>query len=155
MLRSMLGNGEVYVIGRPMLTVAGRFGRRCHWPANVLFGRWVTANVGSVIIYQLNVRELSQKMMGSINLGTEHGILKSLYTRSQFTVRHADLISLSDVPNKEVSLREAATTNSVSGGQGFKRCNCRQKCTNNRCACRAAGLLCNSKCHKSEACTNK
>ena len=34
MLRSMLGNGEVYVIGRPMLTVAGRFSRRCHWPAN-------------------------------------------------------------------------------------------------------------------------
>lgn len=126
---------------------------------SVPVGKTVAVPVPDVDRGRTDMRNILAVVMkddnGFYKLGTEYGILKSLYTRSQFTVRHADLISISDVPEKEISLREAATTNSVSGGQGYKRCNCRQKCTTNRCACRAAGLLCNSKCHKSEACTNK
>lgn len=48
---------------------------------------------------------------------------------------------------KEITLREAAGLNSIAGSQGYERCHCKTKCKNNRCACRAAKKLCNSKCH--------
>jgi len=88
-------------------------------------------------------------------LGTEAGILHSVYARSQFDVCSEKFISINDVPENQIALRSAATALSIGSGQGFVRCNCNGKCTNNRCKCRKANTLCNSKCHSSLPCENK
>ena len=54
-----------------------------------------------------------------------------------------------------VPLRTLVTAASATGGQGMRRCSCKGKCDNNKCACSKAGHRCNSRCHKgSTTCTN-
>ena len=47
----------------------------------------------------------------------------------------------------------------ASGDQsyGFLKCGCcgKNRCETNRCACRKAGQMCNSRCHPNVACKNK
>ncbi len=93
-------------------------------------------------------------------LETKQGVLQPLYLRSMFDLCKTNgFISVSDVPvEKIISLREAATNESVGSGQGFVRCNCKKEAcgVSNRCLCRAQGRLCNIvKCHKSTGCCNK
>jgi hypothetical protein len=38
------------------------------------------------------------------------------------------------------------------GGQGMVKCNCKGDCTSNSCACRKAGRLCSSCCHRNSKC---
>ena len=48
----------------------------------------------------------------------------------------------------KVTEREAARVVSAVGGQGFNIvCHCQGTCDTNRCSCKKAGVLCNSKCH--------
>lgn len=47
---------------------------------------------------------------GFYQLGTVNGILKQLYSRSQFTVCPKKLVQVEDVPNHEIVLRRAATS---------------------------------------------
>ncbi|XP_071149089.1 SCAN domain-containing protein 3-like [Mytilus edulis] len=54
-----------------------------------------------------------------------------------------------------LSVREAATHQSLSGGQGFFKCYCKTKCLSNRCKCKKNGRKCNSRCHSSTTCDNK
>ena len=49
-----------------------------------------------------------------------------------------------------MSLRKASRMQSMVGGQGFSKCNCRGKCDNKRCGCRRKGLYCTARCHKRE-----
>ncbi|XP_015375296.1 PREDICTED: uncharacterized protein LOC107169874 [Diuraphis noxia] len=89
-------------------------------------------------------------------LGTENGIIKHMYTRSQIDPCKESFVDLKSVKTeKEITLREAAGFNSVTGSQGYRRCNCKLKCRTNKCICRSAGILCNSKCHNSMPCENK
>ncbi|XP_029348361.1 SCAN domain-containing protein 3-like [Acyrthosiphon pisum] len=89
-------------------------------------------------------------------LGTENGIIKHMYTRSQIDPCKESFVDLESVnTEKEITLREAASFNNVTGSQGYRRCNCKLKCRTNKCICRSAGILCNSKCHNSMPCENK
>jgi hypothetical protein len=88
-------------------------------------------------------------------IGTQSGILKQKYVRSQFQPTIGTHLRAIDVPSKEVSLREASGMVSLAHGQGFIRCHCKGDCSSMRCSCRKEGRLCNSKCHKSLSCTNK
>lgn len=89
-------------------------------------------------------------------LGTKIGVLKQLYTQNQFTSCSEDFIKIEEVvKDKEVSLREVVGKLSLTGGQGFKKCNCVKKCSSKKCTCKSSGLLCNSKCHNSTPCCNK
>lgn len=88
-------------------------------------------------------------------LGTKEGHLKQHYSRNQFTVCKQQFLSSAEVPDVELSLREIVTAQSLTGGQGFKRCLCKGKCDSKRCSCKAQDLLCNSKCHASGPCKNK
>jgi hypothetical protein len=54
-----------------------------------------------------------------------------------------------------ISVREAASNQSLSGGQGFLKCSCKSKCSSNRCKCKKNVKLCNSLCHNSGSCDNK
>ena len=54
-----------------------------------------------------------------------------------------------------ISVREAASNQSLSGGRGFLKCYCKSKCSSNRCKCKKNGKLCNSRCHNSGSCDYK
>ena len=89
-------------------------------------------------------------------IAVKSGILKSKYTRNDFTLCPQRLLNLEDM-NQEVtlSLRQAMKS-SASGGQGFVKCNCassgNKKCSSNRCLCIKSKVLCNSRCHNSLNC---
>lgn len=88
-------------------------------------------------------------------LGTKKGKLNALYTANQLTVCKDTFLTVDEVPDAVVSLRKAVKSLSLVGGQGFKKCNCLQKCTSNRCKCKAWKMMCNSRCHNSQPCQNK
>ncbi|KAE9523561.1 hypothetical protein AGLY_016113 [Aphis glycines] len=88
-------------------------------------------------------------------IGTTEGKLQQLYSRNQFTVCKEKIIQIEDVPANSISLREAARSFSNLGGQGYDRCTCTQSCKTNKCKCKKADRLCNSKCHASKSCANK
>lgn len=88
-------------------------------------------------------------------IGTTEGKLQQLYSRNQFTICKEKFVHIEDVPANSISLREAARSFSNLGGQGYDRCTCTQGCKTNKCKCKKADRLCNSKCHASKSCTNK
>jgi hypothetical protein len=88
-------------------------------------------------------------------IGSKAGTLNQLFTRNQFTLCGEKFISTSDVPNTTTSIRKAVSQLSLSGGQGFLRCDCQKKCTTKKCKCHQSNVLCNSKCHNSTTCANK
>ena len=88
-------------------------------------------------------------------IGTEHGILKRLYSRGEFDLFSSKFLRLENIPDVEIGTRQAATKASVGTGQGFQRCNRTTKCESKRYGCRSNQKLCNSKCHGGRCCTNK
>lgn len=92
---------------------------------------------------------------GLYKIGTKHGSLKSLYSRGQFELCAENFLNMVEVPDVEISLREAATSASVGTGQGFSKCACAGTCDTRRCKCYAGKMLCNSKCHGGRMCKNK
>jgi len=78
-------------------------------------------------------------------LGAKHGILNQLYSRNEFTICKEKFISINEVPETEITLRECARKDSNLGGQDFQHCNCTGKCNSNRCKCKKTHILYNSK----------
>ena len=131
--------------------------------------RFKAANVGDTVMVpipdvdrgraefrNLKAVVIDVKENGLYKLGTTDGLLKQLYSRSQFMPCVNKFLNINDVPKeKEVCLRETARYQSLGDGQGFLKCSCKTSCTNARCKCKKKGFKCNSKCHNSEPCTNK
>lgn len=88
-------------------------------------------------------------------LGTKAGTLSQLFTRNQFIICEEHFLESSIIPKNEIGIRQAVSQLSLTGGQGLIRCDCMKKCITNRCKCRSKNVLCNSRCHNSQACTNK
>lgn len=88
-------------------------------------------------------------------LGTKYGILSQLYSRNEFGVCKEQFVTIEEIPDTNITLRECARKDSNLGGQGFQHCNCTSECNTNRCKCKKTQVLCNSKCHKSRTCRNK
>ena len=84
------------------------------------------------------------------------GRLNGMFGANEMSICKQDLI-LQEELNYETSIivRETASQQSLSGGQGFLKCSCKQKCSSNRCKCKTNGVLCNSRCHSSGSCDNK
>jgi len=80
-------------------------------------------------------------------VGTENGRVNRRLERNALEASKCKILAVSDVPDVEHSVRELVRLGSVGKGQGYRRCNCRQKCLSGRCSCKKAGLFCNSACH--------
>ena len=52
----------------------------------------------------------------------------------------------------KITEREAARFVSSVGGQGVIKCNCKGNCLANNCACKKAGRVCSSRCHRNSKC---
>lgn len=96
---------------------------------------------------------------GVYQIGTKNGYLKGWFPRTDIKKVESHILSITDVPTGEfITLREAASLQSICGGQGFKKCSCKisqLQCRTKRCACFKANILCNSRCHLSSSCCNK
>ena len=91
-------------------------------------------------------------------IAVKGGLLNGHYSRNQFDLFLQRLLVTDDVcVDNSVSLREAVSSESASGGQGFIKCNCSgtKRCNTNRCKYFKAKLKCNSRCHHSLNCCNK
>ncbi|KAI4463133.1 proteasome inhibitor [Holotrichia oblita] len=89
-------------------------------------------------------------------IGTSAGIIKDWLPRNALQI--ATTTFTETVPRTNLSLREIAGKLSLFGGQGFKKCSCKQskiQCKTKRCVCKKSNVLCNSRCHKSTTCFNK
>jgi hypothetical protein len=70
-------------------------------------------------------------------------------------------LKLSDVPQKQTSIRASVTSNSQFDGQGYSGfCQCLTGCVTRKCTCKDNDRHCGSKCHsnlkkKSQPCQNK
>lgn len=96
---------------------------------------------------------------GVYQIGTGQGVIKGWYPRTDIGISQSRSISKEDVPvNKFITLREAAAKQSLTGGQGFQKCNCQpsvSQCKTKRCRCFKENRLCNSRCHSKNTCCNK
>jgi hypothetical protein len=79
-----------------------------------------------------------------------HGRLNDMFGANEMSFCKQDLI-LQEERNCEtsISIREAASQQSLSGGQVFFKCSCKSKFSSNRCKCKKNGVLCNSRRHSS------
>lgn len=96
---------------------------------------------------------------GVYQVGTKDGIIKGWHQRTDMEIAQSSAITANDVDkNNLLSLREAAAKQSLSGGQGYKKCSCKpskNQCMTKRCVCRKADHKCNSRCHPKSTCANK
>ena len=92
---------------------------------------------------------------GFYTIGTRDGVLSQKYIRNQFLPTESIFLPLSDVPQRQTTLRSSATFESNSTGQGFVHCQCTTRCKMKKCKCRQLFRLCNSRCHNSNCCDNK
>jgi hypothetical protein len=92
---------------------------------------------------------------GFYTIGTRDGVLSQKYIRNQFLPTESIFLPLSDVPQRQTTLRSSATFESNSTGQGFVHCQCTTRCKTKKCKCRQLFRLCNSRCHNSNCCDNK
>lgn len=123
-------------------------------------GDSITLSVPSVDKGPLDFRNILGIIVDKKNdlyqVGTEAGILKGWFPRPEIQKSGVTTMSSADIPQGIfITLREAATSQSQSGGQGFKKCNCKGQCMTNRCSCFKAQLKCGSRCHNSSTCANK
>ncbi|XP_050302119.1 uncharacterized protein LOC126740226 [Anthonomus grandis grandis] len=63
---------------------------------------------------------------GMYRLGNESGTIEEMFSRNQFTVCDNQLLDIDKVSSEKKSLRQIATSESMSGGQGYKRCHCKK-----------------------------
>ena len=93
---------------------------------------------------------------GGYVVGTFKGRLKGdLPWNAVEKCKQNAFLTLEDVPDSELSLRQTVTQQSIGRDQGLSYCNCRSGCHNGRCKCKKSNVLCNSRCHPNLACGNK
>jgi len=95
-------------------------------------------------------------------VATKHGLLHRSYAyhRLQPVKENANDRATNDLEDAylnwqglpKISEREAARHVSSVGGQGVIKCNCKGDCTSNSCACKKAGRVCSSRCHRNSKC---
>lgn len=114
-------------------------------------------NIYSYILLSIIILNFFQVTAdGYYRLGTREGLLKSLYSRSQFTICQKKLIPIDEVPMENtLALRTIATQQSTGTGQGFMKCTCKSRCQTKKCLCVKNNIICSSKCHASLVCFNK
>lgn len=66
-------------------------------------------------------------------LGTKHKKLSQFYSRNECTICEEKIMRLDKVPDVKIFLWGYAKKASLCGGQGYKRCLCKGKCTTKKC----------------------
>lgn len=130
--------------------------------------KFKTIEIGSSVVVAipkvdrgpLDVQTVLGKVMdynnGVYKIGTSSGIIKNWFPRNE--IRPSGATASETIPEKTISLRQAVSSQSKFGGQGYTKCSCRpakKQCDTKKCVCKKSGLICNSRCHNSSGCINK
>ena len=115
------------------------------------------ANITGVVVEHEHTEDCMQ-----YRVAAHAGTLKACYARHQLRplptspgLLGLDMVLQGWRSMPLVGERACMRLVSAVGGQGFVRCNCLGKCVTDRCACRKAKRLCNSRCHpRNCACKN-
>ena len=105
--------------------------------------------------------ETTQK--GMYRLATAHGVITPMFYRGAIdpvpstnpSNHNLQSVLANWATMPKISVPTAVRKQSLFGGQGFLRCNCKGNCEGGRCNCKKQGKLCGSRCHKSLTCSNK
>ena len=93
---------------------------------------------------------------GLYQIGTKEGIISGYFPRSSLSKSDSEFFTPQEIDRAQVvTLRQASSYQSKTGGQGFFKCNCKTNCTSKRCTCAREGVSCNSRCHPNKSCKNK
>jgi hypothetical protein len=85
---------------------------------------------------------------GRFQLGCKFGVLQITYEASELHLCETrDFPELDDIPEKRISLREAALMQNQSNITSIC-CNCAGKCMTRICICKRNEISCGSNCHK-------
>jgi hypothetical protein len=123
-------------------------------------GDYVRVNIPRVDRTGIDRRSLPCKVMevldgGFYRLGCAYGILRTCYQVSDLESISAEFPELENIPDKQISLTEAAKMQSSATVTGAL-CRCKSKCDSNRCPCKRTGTGCGSRCHPSQlTCMNR
>ena len=102
---------------------------------------------------------ITQVQNNLYRVGTKEGLIKGCFSRTDIAKSGTNSIFLNDLPLDTFrSLREDASNQSVSGGQGYEKCSCKaakNQCKTKRWARFKTKILTNSRCHLSSPCCNK
>ena len=127
-------------------------------------GKVDDANLTGVVVEEVRRASEAGKGAALYRVATRAGVLSDLYLPAYLqplpsmtaTAMNLDAPLLSWRGMPTVSVRKATRSQSAVGGQGMLRCNCKGTCEHGKCACKRAGRLCTSRCHKNNVkCTNK
>lgn len=95
----------------------------------------------------------------SYQIGTRDGVIKGWIQRSEIDKYGNKDLKIEDVKRDVfLTLRNTAKMQSMTGGQGVKKCNCKmakKRCETERCACFKSKVKCGSRCHPNLVCLNK
>ncbi|GFQ67146.1 uncharacterized protein TNCT_667521 [Trichonephila clavata] len=109
-----------------------KFGQFPNWPRCVANDRctrneYVYATLAGPSVVPGHVQNAEERLFGRdafYKLGTERGVLKQLYSRSEFSILQEKLFTLAPVGTEENSLHTVDSSQSLTGGQGYTRCSC-------------------------------
>ncbi|CAF1499301.1 unnamed protein product [Rotaria sordida] len=92
-----------------------------------------------------------------LKLGTKYSTLHGYYSFHQVEKAPGEpTLEIQDIiDNTPRSVREIMKLESITGGQGILKCDCKQGCKTNKGKCKQADVLCNSRCHHTSSCCNK
>ena len=100
-----------------------------------------------------------EEKQGVFLVGTRHGIIRNWFGAADLQLAGAANIAEEDVVyNHEITIRQAVSSESLAGGQGYTRCNCkpsRKQCKTNICKCKKSIMGCTTHCHPDSTCANK
>ena len=86
------------------------------------------------------------------SIGTLQGEISVGYTRNQFELAKANILSPSMIPPQQITQTEVMQKTSLGIGPNACRC---IKCNTTRCPCRKVSRHCTTKCHIGKSCLNK
>jgi len=102
------------------------------------------------------------KDKSTCRVAVKRGVLRRAYSHHNIRIvpeasNNRQIMELEDAFTNwrslpQITEREAARHESSVGGQGMVKCNCKGECTSNSCACKKAGRLCSSRCHRNNKC---
>ncbi len=126
---------------------------------NVPYCTTIWVIVGDIVFYKYPniLAVITDIKHDKLKLGVDKGVLSGYYSFHQVSkAPGVPTLLIQDVTESvSRSLREIIKLQSITGGQDMLKCDFKQGCKTDRCKCKQANVLCNSRCHHSQTCRNK
>ena len=107
----------------------------------------------------MEIKIIMEIKNGAYQIGTKDGIIKGWFQRPDLIKSGNSNTKIDYVlRDKSLCLRDVGKKQSITGGQGVKKCNCKaakKRCQTAKCNCFKGNVKCGSRCHSNLDCLNK